>query len=259
MNVNQASRTMSSNQVQVIGAGWGRTGTSSFKKALEILGYNPTYHMVEVIENNHVRFWQRMFDGEKCDFEEIFNGEKRKYSATCDFPSAYFWKEQLEQYPNAVVILTARDPEKWFKSCSQTIFRVNFNSPFVSIWTKISLWLGLPQPGFGRMVSKIFDVSFGGSWEKDKIIAAYNAHNDRVKKECPSEKLLIFDVAEGWETLCKFLNKPIPNVPFPHVNDTKEFQRIITSMEIVGYVATAAAVVIPSIGGYFLAKHFGHI
>lgn len=247
---------MSDHKVEVIGAGWGRTGTSSFKKALEILGYNPTYHMVEVIENNHVQFWQRVLDGKPYDFQEVFDG-KQKYRATCDFPSAQYWREQLKRYPDAKVILTAREPEKWFKSCTQTIFCASFNSPYTSFWVKVALWLGIPRPGFGKMVSQMFGVATGGSWEKDKVIASYVKHVEDVKRECPPEQLLVFDVTEGWEPLCKFLNKPVPNVPFPHVNDTAEFQRMLTGLMAVGYISLAGSVVIPAVAGYYLLKFWG--
>lgn len=250
---------MPSHQVEVIGAGWGRTGTSSLKKALEILGYDPTYHMLEVIQQNHVKFWQRALAGEKVDFDEVFDTPNAKCSATCDFPSALFWKEQLQQYSNAVVVLSVRDPEKWYKSCSQTIFRVSFNSPFSSIWIKIALMLGIPRPSFGSMTSKMYDISFRGLWEKDDIIASFNAHNDRIKRECPPEKLLVYDITEGWEPLCKFLKKPIPDVPFPHVNDTAEFQKHLNAMTNLGYITAAASILIPAVAGYFLAKYLGRI
>ena len=100
---------MSQFEVQVIGAGWGRTGTASLKKALEILGY-PCYHMFEVANHDHSLFWTRVADGEEYDFDEAFNLKAVQFTATVDFPSAPYWKEQLRRYPNAQVILSVRDP-----------------------------------------------------------------------------------------------------------------------------------------------------
>jgi hypothetical protein len=105
------------NGVEVIGAGWGRTGTLTLMTALEILGYNPCYHMVKVIDYQHAPFWTRAYNKQKYDFDEVFLSNKVR--ATCDFPSCYFWKEQMTKYPNAKVILTVRNPEKWYQSCME--------------------------------------------------------------------------------------------------------------------------------------------
>jgi hypothetical protein len=138
--------------VEVIGAGWGRTGTSSLKKALEILGYDPTYHMVEVHKNKDCDFWINAYEKKgPLDFEKVFNRPGKKYRANCDVPSATFWEEQLKQYPDAKVILTKRDAEKWYKSCSETILCMTPNYPGCSIGTKVMLLLGLPAPNFYRL------------------------------------------------------------------------------------------------------------
>ncbi len=112
-----------SNSMEVIGAGWGRTGTSSMKKALEILGYDPCYHMSEVVANQHVNFWWRVANKKTYDFDEVFASKGKVFTAGVDVPSALFWKEQLVRYPNAKVILNIRDPEKWYKSFHDTILQ----------------------------------------------------------------------------------------------------------------------------------------
>src|SRR5688572_2410884 len=96
--------------IEVIGAGFGRTGTSSLKKALEILGYDPCYHMSEVVRNSHFKFWIKVSKKEPYNFDEVFKSDKLTYRASVDFPSSLFWKEQLKRYPDAKVILTTRDP-----------------------------------------------------------------------------------------------------------------------------------------------------
>jgi len=246
----------SSNTVEVIGAGWGRTGTASLKMALERLGYNPTYHMFEVIKRKHGDFWIRVADKKPYDFDEAFVcSDGTKYTATVDFPSSAFWKEQLERYPNAKVILTYRDPEKWYQSCSDTIFRLQADSPHCSFPVAVMLYSPFAhekQEFFYKVISR---DSIHNDWSKKNVIACYKAHIDRVKRECPSDKLLIYEVSQGWEPLCKFLNKPIPQEPFPHVNDTAMFQKKIQQIKLQGYTLLTLAVLLP-VGVAFLVKKY---
>ncbi len=110
----------------VIGAGFGRTGTLSLKKALEILGYDPCYHMTESLDNFHIPFWERVYCGEKFSWNEIFD----KYKATTDFPVCSYWDDILKEYPDSKVILTVRSPESWYKSFDETIYSLTFRLPF---------------------------------------------------------------------------------------------------------------------------------
>lgn len=261
-----ASPSTPSNQIQVIGAGFGRTGTSSLKKALDILGYN-TYHMTENFKHFHFTFWLRVSNSEFANrekknndnngeasyhFDEIFKYDPREqYTATCDFPSSQYWEEQLKQYPDAKVILTKRaNAEKWYQSCIDTIFRAMPCSPFCDTciywWTR----LGVPHTNAYAFFQAVFERDvFHYNWSKENIIACYNEHNRLVEEKCPKDKLLVFDVTQGWAPLCEFLNKPIPeNIPFPHANDTKEFQtlfrnvHIITAVILIGLPSAAAAI-----------------
>lgn len=108
--------------LKIIGAGFGRTGTASLKLALEQLGYDPCYHMKEVIQNPHfTEYWMRAADGSP-DWEQIFDG----YQATMDFPASSFWGELADYYPDAKVILTIRDAEDWFRSTQETVLNPEF-------------------------------------------------------------------------------------------------------------------------------------
>ena len=122
--------------VQVIGAGWGRTGTSSLKRALEILGFGPCYHITEAIKNEDAVMWSKYMENptNKELLHTLLGGNG--YVSTCDYPSSAFWKEQLELYPDAKVIFTTRDPKKWYKSCCDTVFRVQPNHPETSMAIK---------------------------------------------------------------------------------------------------------------------------
>jgi hypothetical protein len=241
------------NQVKVIGAGLGRTGTASFKKALEILGFGPCYHMYEVIENKKPKVWTEFSYDRKNKqlLHEILGG--LGYQSTSDFPSCIFWKEQLELYPDAKVVLTVRDPEKWYKSCLDTILSLQPNHPRCSFAIKVCFWLGIPAPGFTPMLNRLIcDIFYHGNFEKENVLKCHKDHIADVVANCPKEKLLVFEVSQGWAPLCEFLEVPIPDQPFPNVNDTKEFQRIVVTCKAVGYgfmiaVALTAAVCVSKV------------
>jgi hypothetical protein len=247
-----------STTVEVIGAGYSRTGTNTLKKALVILGYGSTYHMFELLCNgsSHSDFWVRVSEKQQdFDFDEIFcvNG-KPKYRSTCDLPSALYWKEQLKQYPDAKVILTLRDPEKWYESCMNTIFYTTYGSPYQYFGLYLVDTLRLSWVTNEFWLKPICRDGFHNKWSKEHLIACYNAHNEKVQRECPPEKLLVFQVEEGWEPLCKFLKKPVPSEPFPRVNDTVQFQRFFFAVSLLGYVAATGLVLLPVAAGYAWVK-----
>lgn len=201
--------------LSVIGAGFGRTGTLSLKFALERLGFERCYHMTEVLENpSAVSHWSRAAEGEAVDWNEVFAG----YRAAVDWPVSHFYRELAEFYPEAKVILTWREPERWYQSAIQTIFQVMQMPP--------------PQGGpafeHARMVRRVvLERTFGGRVDdRDHAIAVYTRHAEEVKRAIPPERLLVYEVAEGWEPLCRFLDRPLPDAPFPKVNSSDEFLQI---------------------------------
>jgi hypothetical protein len=240
------------NGVEVIGAGWGRTGTMTLMTALEILGYDPCYHMVKVMKDRTPTFWTKAYFNEPYDFEEIF--APKQYRATCDFPSCYFWKEQLRKYPDAKVILTVRDPESWYYSCMDTIFRLMSSHPEAPLGLEVCKFFGIgPSSGFIELEKLLAaEATHDQQIGKEACIKLYLDHNIRVKNECPKEKLLVYEVSEGWEPLCKFLDKPIPDVPFPHVNDTFEFQRYLQGYNMFGYYLFVGIIILLAIAVYLI-------
>jgi hypothetical protein len=216
--------------IQVIGAGMGRTGTMSLKAALEELGYKKCHHMFEVLSNPpQLPLWNDFYSTRSADFEQIFKG----YQAVVDFPGAFFYKELMQQYPDAKVILTVRDPEKWYKSAMDTIYQLpkGFDKFMMNL-------VGLFKPEV-RHVSKTLDFANRLVWlglfqnkfsDKDFAIRLYNEWNEEVKRNVPPEKLLIYNVQEGWGPLCAFLEKPVPGIEFPRLNDTAAFKNRKKSM-----------------------------
>jgi hypothetical protein len=200
--------------IQVIGAGFGRTGTLSLKVALEMLGFDKCYHMTEVFQHpDHVDLWLQATRGEAIGWDALYDG----YRATVDWPSCNFWEVQLKQFPQAKVILSERDPKRWYQSVMSTIWPASVAAresadPAIRPWADLAFEL-------------IWDGTFHGRIEDENhAIDVYLAHNDYVRKQAPAEQLLVFEASQGWAPLCEFLTRPAPEEPFPRVNTTEEFQ-----------------------------------
>jgi hypothetical protein len=204
--------------MKVIGAGFGRTGTLSMKGALEHLGLGPCYHMLEVLNRpENADAWFDAAQGEPlgagADWDDILRG----YQSSVDWPACHFWRPLSEHYPDAKVILTVRDEEAWWNSISNTIFR--------SFQTKDSVndpdRLRMRRMSRDLIVNKVFG---GNLTDREHALAVYRRNIETVEAALPKERLLVFDVAQGWEPLCAFLELPVPDDPFPSTNTTKQFQ-----------------------------------
>lgn len=207
--------------LQVIGAGFGRTGTLSLKLALEQLGFGPCHHMLEVFAHpEQIPLWTAAAEG-RPQWDTIFQG----YRSTVDWPSATFYREIAEAYPDAKVILTERDPDAWFRSTQATIFNIDMPENSDDPWAK--------------MVAKVIGALFDGRMhDREKLISVYEAHNARVREVIPPERLLTYQVSEGWAPLCAFLGVPVPETPMPKVNSTEEFQTKIAA-NVAQHLASA--------------------
>lgn len=196
--------------VDVIGAGLGRTGTSSLKLALERLGFTPCHHMTELIRHPETALlWERAAEGECVDWDALLAG----YRATTDWPACAFYRQLAAHYPAAKLILTVRDPESWFRSTQATIF------------SDAHLAATEARP-HGAFVRKCIVASFGGRMhDREHLIAAYERHNAEVRRSVAPQRLLVYDVCEGWGPLCRFLSVPVLEEPFPCANTTDDFRR----------------------------------
>lgn len=203
--------------LRVIGAGFGRTGTYSLKVALEQLGFGPAYHMMEVFEHpEHIAVWQAAGEGKPVDWDRLFDG----YQSAVDWPASAFYRELMDQYPDAKVILTVRDPERWHESGRNTIFPQPEQGPADDESPE--------RREHGRMVHTImWDGIFGGRvLDRAHAIEVFNRHNRTVQEQVPSDRLLVYDISEGWEPLCAFLGVPVSeDQEFPRLNDTASFQQ----------------------------------
>lgn len=206
--------------LKVIGAGFGRTGTLSLKRALEQLGFGPCYHMAETRHHpDHDAAWLALARGETTDWHSVLTD----YQATVDWPGVHFWKMLAAANPDAKIILTVRDPDRWYDSADQTIFRrMREFAKVLARGEDGTIWP--PRCAHMRMVNAIVaDGAFGGDLSRDHAVGVFNAHNDDVCASVPAERLLVYRSGEGWDRLCGFLGLPIPQAPYPKVNSTADF------------------------------------
>lgn len=211
--------------LDIIGPGFGRTGTSSLKTALEHLGFGPAHHMFEVRDNPaNLPHWQALARGEKPNWNDVFRG----YRSQVDWPGARYWRELAAFYPDAKIVLTVRDPDEWYDSVSATILKLmdqrgQIDNPHVA--------------GLVDMAHDLIEVGeFNGRMrDRDYAISVFNKRIADVKAAFPSSRLLTFDVAEGWEPLCKFLGCDVPAITFPKLNSSRQF----TQSEWKDEIATA--------------------
>ena len=232
MTVKSAPVGIPSPTLEVIGAGLGRTGTLSLHAALERLGFAPCEHMTNCFANpDRFAHWleaaRRKRAGEPIDWRPLFAG----YRATVDWPAVYFWRELIAAYPEAKVILTVRDPDRWYDSARTTIYaatQARNATPASRLLYGLVAWAN-PRAGRGFRTVKetVWDGTFGGRFgDRDEAIRIFEEHNREVEATVPAERLLVFDVKQGWEPLCAFLRVSVPaGEPFPHVNDAADFTR----------------------------------
>lgn len=232
--------------IEIIGAGWGRTGTSSFQKAIEMLGFGPCYHMNENFDNGHAADWIAVADKETGSSVDGILGS-RGYKTSTDFPAAVYWRQQIECYPKAKVILTYRDPDSWFKSFKSTLVYMQPDAPECPFGVRVAFAMGLPCARAAEMLNKVITRDcFNNDWSDENILRSYIRHIETVKKICAKERLLVFDVQEGWKPLCDFLGVAVPDAPFPSVNTTADFQAFVNKVNVLGLVATVAGLGIPA-------------
>lgn len=230
--------------LKIIGAGFGRTGTMSTYTALKQLGF-PCYHMIEVLQNpankTHLDFWSRVANtpaGTQHDWEQVF----KNYTAAVDNPACAVWRELMTAYPDAKVLLTLhpKGAQAWYESTIDTIYFTE------NMWQAKVLEIFTP---FGRKFARmsrrlVWQRSHKGTMDDPaKAIAHYNKHIEDVKAAVPADRLLIYTADQGWEPLCAFVGVPVPDAPFPNVNDRAEIKQMLKGMVRGAYFILAGLAV----------------
>lgn len=209
--------------LMVIGAGFPRTSTLSLKMALEQLGLGPCHHMMEIIAHpEQAALWAAKLSGEPLDWDEVLAG----YQSVTDGPSCFVYKELMERYPEAKVVLTIRSPESWWASAQATV--MSEDSP-------ANREINLPNAQEFMQNMQIIGAAAGGGvkWDgsdPEGAMAAFEAHNAEVQRYVPPERLLVFEPKMGWEPLCAFLGVPVPETPYPRTNSTDEVQEFMQTL-----------------------------
>lgn len=222
----QASKPRSGVKLQVIGAGLSRTGTTSFTKALEILLDGPVYHggtQSTIGPESETKAWLRALKlwhskpQTEPEIRKIIAARLEGFAAVSDAPAFMFTPEIVDLFPDAKVICTVRDAHSWGKSME------GFTSNIVQLWfLRFALFL-LPSlryfPALADALGDVWKALYG--LEDPPGLKSYNRHIEWLKETVPADRLIFFDVRDGWGPLCEVLGKPIPNEPFPRINDAK--------------------------------------
>lgn len=200
--------------LRLLGAGVGRTGTESLKVALEQLLGGPCYHMLEVLSHpESVGYWASAGRGETPDWDQVFEG----YVAAVDWPVAAYWPELSAAFPDAPVLLSTRKTaQEWYRSASQTIFALD-----------PSTMPGAGSPGFVEGMFGRFTFELDNP---EAAMAAYEAHNDEVRRSIDPKRLVEWQPGDGWTPLCRALGVAEPHEPFPHVNTTEMFRQRLAGL-----------------------------
>jgi hypothetical protein len=199
-------------ELKVVGAGVGRTGTHSLKIALEQLLGAPCHHMLEILgDPSQAPAWIEAIEGGSVDWAVMLT----RYQAIVDWPGASFWRELSQANPDALVLLSVRDPAEWYRSASNTIFL-----SFDRVPPELAPWMVAVRELLRNRFSDQLD-------DPAAMMDAYVRHNDAVRNEVPASRLLEWNLGDGWEPICERLELPIPTAPFPVTNSTDEFREMV--------------------------------
>jgi len=253
----------------VIGAGFGRTGTLSLRAALNMLNVGPTYHMLDNIKNNDfAKFLALHSSKSRAEREKhlIAILTANGYKSSVDMPSSLFFEEILELSPKGKVLLSVRDsPEAWVKSAKDTIFSEKMRGPEHSPFFRRQFWKPIvslipfmPFKNFDKFEQIILKIFLGKEpdWSEENMKNVYINWIKHVQQVVPKDQLLIFNVKEGWEPLCNFLELPVPDEPFPRVNDKNSFKmrwRFMSAFVVIAIVVFYGGI---AAVGYFLYRTF---
>lgn len=208
--------------MDLIGVGFGRTGTLSLKVALEQLGLGPCMHMMPLLDDpGRAGLLCEAADGDLDSLDAAFEG----YRSTVDWPGAYFWRELTDRHPSALVLLTVRDPNKWYESVERTIYPAAMTEGALP-----------PSMAAGRELAMrtVWDGTFGGRFaDREATIKIFQDHHAAVRAEIAPDRLLEYEVTQGWGPLCEFLGVPVPATEFPRLNDAAAFNEQLRARVLV--------------------------
>ncbi|KAF7546989.1 hypothetical protein G7046_g9144 [Stylonectria norvegica] len=247
----------SKRQMKVLSLGLPRTGTASIAEALTVLGYEDVYHGIKAIDRNED--WAIMNRAADASFpvlptytgtpftrkqwDELFGS----CEATTDVASV-FAPQLIAAYPDAKVLLVIRDFDKWFKSIDEGVLK--------ALWSPMAEFsISYMEPILGSVAGVASRKEMMGLFEARTVEEArqnarktYDRHHRVIREMVPPGQLLVYKMGDGWEPLCEFLGKPMPDTDFPWVNEAAELKRVIAN-KIKRNTLAAAKVMLPWVGG----------
>lgn len=216
--------------MEVLHLGFSRTGTLSMQEVYKSLGYANPYHASEVFRNvQDCDMWIEAFNakykGRRSFQKEQFDQLLGHCAAITDGPCIAFWKELVEAYPEAKIVLVERDEEAWFKSWNKVLMNVHGGLMVKLLeWTD-PFWFGRIQ----KLGYLWFECHIGGRTlqeQRKNSRAVYRKHYADIRELIPIGRILEYKLGSGWEPLCKFLGKPVPDVTFPHRNEGDSINQV---------------------------------
>lgn len=208
--------------MELIGAGLPRTGTLTQKVAFEQLGLSPCYHWVDLLADlGQLPGWERAMDGQ-ADWPALLGGAR----SSADWPGGYFYRELAEAYPEAKVLLSVRDPESWERSFRETIWEMSYGESVMALLARARSRVDPVWKRYLDFVERMFwgpEGTFSEGEQPAQLIEQMERHTEEVKRTIAPERLLVWEVGEGWGPLCEFLGLPEPDTPLPHANDRETF------------------------------------
>jgi hypothetical protein len=217
--------------MKVIGAGLPRTATLTQKISLEMLGLGPCYHMVNVLGNlDQTDVWRGILEGDGDLAKPL-----EHFQSCVDWPTSFYYKELMEMYPDAKVVLSVRTPESWARSMDETIVDSLIGDSLAFHVSAAAGHLNTKWAEYLELMTEMWTkagVLDAGDHHRLDLGAAFNRHNDEVERTVPADKLLVWQPADGWEPLCEFLELDVPDAPLPRVNDKETYTARIIDMSL---------------------------
>jgi hypothetical protein len=212
--------------MKLIGAGLPRTATTTQMIALEMLGL-PCYHMRDMMGDleKSVPQWRKALEG-NGPWDEIFEGKE----SIVDFPGSYYWRELIDVYPEAKVLLSVRSAESWVDSMHNTIAQIWFGDSLMHHLAQAQYQIDPLYAGWLDVLYDMWDkrgMLVNTEGDRELMATQMEEWNQEVIDTVPAERLLVWNPKEGWEPLCELLDLPVPEQPLPHVNDTENFQKAL--------------------------------
>jgi hypothetical protein len=210
--------------MKVIGVGFGRTGTMSLKQALADLGAGPCFHMIDLIMGERkardLPYWVQIAEGRPVDWHEVFEG----WQSTVDWPAASRWRELIEVFPDAKVLLNVREFDGWYRSCANTILAVKLAAQAGELQQDANR--DAPAPELWGVIERlIWEGDFQGRFDdRAWVKRMYEERIEEIRDTVPADRLTIWNLGDGWAPLAAMLDVAPPEAPFPRLHDTNEFR-----------------------------------